>query len=73
MEASGTHKGWQLPAGTTACSAAPTKGVDCRSPARGCRPRPFLPPAAGVATPWQHDCQRARAVTACTGAATTTY
>ncbi|RZS25488.1 hypothetical protein BHM03_00058724 [Ensete ventricosum] len=46
------------PAGTAAYSAAPARGVGCRTPARGCRPRPALPPAgvvaptARVAVPW---------------------
>ncbi|RWV80344.1 hypothetical protein GW17_00058407 [Ensete ventricosum] len=46
------------PAGTAAYSAAPARGAGCRTPARGCRPRPALPPAgvvaptARVAVPW---------------------
>ncbi|RWW62579.1 hypothetical protein BHE74_00030284 [Ensete ventricosum] len=47
------------------------KGVDCRTPARGYRPRPTLPPAramtstAGMAAPWQGSYRWARAVAAC--------
>ncbi|RWV84191.1 hypothetical protein GW17_00054115 [Ensete ventricosum] len=60
-EASGARKGRQSPAGTTASSAMLAKEATYRVPARGCRPRPFLPlagsvaPAAGVAAPWQGD------------------
>ncbi|RWV88750.1 hypothetical protein GW17_00049141 [Ensete ventricosum] len=31
------HPQGAAPAGTTACSATPARGVDCRTPARGCR------------------------------------
>ncbi|RRT33183.1 hypothetical protein B296_00007968 [Ensete ventricosum] len=75
-------RGQQSLAGTADCSqpigaaaaynAAPAKGADYWAPARGCRPRPALPPA-GVATPtvvvvapWQGGCQRARAATTMT-------
>ncbi|RWW06581.1 hypothetical protein GW17_00030081 [Ensete ventricosum] len=50
------------------------KGANCRVPARGCSSRLALPPAgvaasaARVVAPWQGDCQRARAATACAGA-----
>ncbi|RWW00557.1 hypothetical protein GW17_00036479 [Ensete ventricosum] len=37
------------PVSTPACSVAPTKGVGCRAPARGYRPRPALPPARAAA------------------------
>ncbi|RWV96024.1 hypothetical protein GW17_00041301 [Ensete ventricosum] len=77
-EANSARKGRQSPAGTAACSATLAKGADCRAPARGYRPRPFLPsvgvatPTAGVVAPWQGGYQRARAAIAYTGAATTT-
>ncbi|RRT50475.1 hypothetical protein B296_00019591 [Ensete ventricosum] len=43
---------------TAACIMAPVKEAGCKMPARGCHPRPALPPVgvttpvAGVATPW---------------------
>ncbi|RWV91397.1 hypothetical protein BHE74_00052931 [Ensete ventricosum] len=78
-EASDARRGPRLlaeapPPGTAACSATPARGPSCRMLARGCHPRPALPPAgatapaAGVAAPWQGDCRWARATVACAGA-----
>ncbi|RWW26912.1 hypothetical protein GW17_00008685 [Ensete ventricosum] len=74
-EVSGARKGQRLwvevpPVGTTACSAVPVRGGGCRTPARGYRLRPTLPPtgaaapAAEVAAPWQGGYRWARAVVA---------
>ncbi|RZS27680.1 hypothetical protein BHM03_00061197 [Ensete ventricosum] len=58
--------------GLATCKGRPTMA---RPPARGCRPRPALPPAgaamsvAGVAAPWQGSCRPQRVAVACVGAA----